>query len=291
MKKSIQILVLVSLVFCCLQSCTKEVFVEIPDNDPKLVVFAYLSPSKDSIDVTVSRSVPLYHVRDYDESLVVSDAVVEIKAENSDWVRVSFQQGEDVYRISCNDFPVEQGQKYSLRVGANNFKTVESSIVIPVSFEINLTFLKVENSSENEENFLQYFLKFHDLGGVPNYYGFRAWVNKYYEENGNERIYRENLYLEDFSWVMTDRVFDGKEKTIVFSSYSYGEENNIDTIFVKVLQTDQNFYHFHYSFHSFQSSDGNPFAEPTPIFSNIKDGLGCFAGYTERVYAFPIARK
>ncbi|MDD4576323.1 MAG: hypothetical protein PHI36_07845, partial [Bacteroidales bacterium] len=64
MKKSIQIFILVFIVFCGFQSCTKEVFVEIPDNEPKLVVFSYLSPSKDSIDINVSRSVPLYHVKD-----------------------------------------------------------------------------------------------------------------------------------------------------------------------------------------------------------------------------------
>lgn len=291
MKKSIQILFLVIIVFCGFQSCTKEVFVEIPDNDPKLVVFSYLSPSNDSIEITVSKSVPLYYVRDYDESLTVSDAIVELKSENSDWVRVPFRLGEDVYRISRHDFPVEQGRKYFIRVAANNYKTVESSIVIPVSFEINLTFLKVENSSGNEENSIQYLLKFMDMGGVPNYYGFSAWVNMYYEENGTMTAYRQNLYLEDFSWVMSDQVFDGKEKTVTFSSYYYEEENNGDTIFVKVLQTDQNFYHFHYSLQSFQSSDGNPFAEPTPIYSNIQDGLGCFAGYTERVYAFPVAGK
>jgi hypothetical protein len=291
MKKSIQIFILVFIVFCGFQSCTKEVFVEIPDNEPKLVVFSYLSPSKDSIDINVSRSVPLYHVKDYEESLTVSDAIVELKAENSNWVRVPFRPGEDVYRISRHDFPVEQGQKYSLRVAANNYKTVESSIIIPVSYEINLSFLKVENSSGNEENPIQYILKFQDIGGVPNYYGFLAWVNMYSDESGNTGVYKQDLYLEDFSWVMTDRVFDGKEKMISFTFYSFTNGNIGDTLFVKVMQTDSHFYHFHSSLDSYNSSDGNPFAEPTPIYSNIQDGLGCFAGYTERIYVFPMPGK
>lgn len=290
MKKSIQILVFLIIVICGFQSCTKEVFVEIPDNDPKLVVFSYLSSTKDSIDVTVSRSVPLNHVRDYDESLVVRDAVVELKAENSNWVRVPFRPGEDVYRISRHDFPVEQGQKYSLRVAANNFKTVESSVVIPFYSEINLSFLKFENSSGNGENSIQYFLKFQDVGGVPNYYGFQAWVNMYYVEIGNTEVAKQDLYLDDFSWVMSDHVFDGKEKVIAFSSYYFEAGNIGDTLFVKVLQTDSHFYHFHSSLESFSYSDGNPFAEPTPIYTNIQNGLGCFAGYSERVYAFPVTR-
>ncbi|MDD2412282.1 MAG: DUF4249 domain-containing protein [Bacteroidales bacterium] len=290
MKKSIQILVLLIIVICGFQSCTKEVFVEIPDNDPKLVVFSYLSPSRDSIQITVSRSVPLNHVIDYEESLIVSDAVVELRAENADWVRLLFHEGEDVYRISRNDFPVEQGRKYFLRVSANSFKTVESSIVIPFYSDINLSFLKVENSSGNGENSIKYFLKFQDVGGVPNYYGFQAWVNMYYGESGNTGVAKQDLYMDGFSWVMSDYVFDGKEKVIAFSSYYFGDGNIGDTLFVKVLQTDSHFYHFHSSLESFGYSDGNPFAEPSPIYTNIQNGLGCFAGYSERVYAFPVAR-
>jgi hypothetical protein len=288
MKKIIYTFILVCIVNFTFISCTKEIFIEIPDNDPKLVVYAYLSPDKEFVEVSVSRSVPLYHVRDYDHDLVIKDAVVELKSENSDWVRISFVQDDNVYKISQNIFPIVESKKYYLRVSASDFKSVKSEVVIPQNLNLNFRFFKVEKAEDNNSS--KYYFKFNDIGGVHNYYGFKAWVNAKYMDEGGMSYYRQELYMDNFSWVISDKVFDGREKMIVFSSYYYDEGLVADTVFVKVLQTDKNFYHFHYSLDSYYGSEGNPFAEPTPIFSNIENGLGCFAGFSERVYAFPLAR-
>ncbi len=290
MKKTIYTFILVFIVNFLFVSCTKEIFIEIPDNDPKLVVYAYLSPDKEFVEVSVSRSVPLYHVRDYDQELVIQDAVVELRAENGSWIRVPFYQSDNVYKISRSDFSVQQNMKYYLRVAASEYKTVESEILIPMSYDVNMRLVSIENGSENENVLVKYILKFNDLGGVENYYGFKAWVNLYYDENGTLNSYRHELYMDNFSWVMSDKTFDGKEKQISLSSYFYDDRSVADTLFVRVLQTDKNFYHFHYSLESYYGSEGNPFAEPTPIFSNIENGLGCFGGFSERVYAFPLYR-
>jgi hypothetical protein len=46
-----------------------------------------------------------------------------------------------------------------------------------------------------------------------------------------------------------------------------------------LLHVDENYYRYHDSILRQDESEGNPFAEPVPIPTNINGGLGCFAGY------------
>lgn len=46
-----------------------------------------------------------------------------------------------------------------------------------------------------------------------------------------------------------------------------------------LLHVDENYYRYHDSILRQSESEGNPFAEPVPIPTNINGGLGCFGGY------------
>jgi hypothetical protein len=45
--------------------------------------------------------------------------------------------------------------------------------------------------------------------------------------------------------------------------------------------TDQHYYWYHRSVYQQQTSDGNPFAEPALIYTNMQGGLGVFAAFNE----------
>lgn len=46
-----------------------------------------------------------------------------------------------------------------------------------------------------------------------------------------------------------------------------------------LLNTDAQYYHYHRSIEQFRDANGNPFAEPVLVPTNIQGGLGCFAAY------------
>ncbi|TAE22101.1 MAG: DUF4249 domain-containing protein [Cytophagales bacterium] len=49
-----------------------------------------------------------------------------------------------------------------------------------------------------------------------------------------------------------------------------------------LLHVDENYYRYQDAIWRQGGSDGNPFAEPVPIPTNINGGLGCFGGYNRR---------
>lgn len=279
MNKLFNIITLLFLVF--LFSCTKEVYVEIPDNNPKLVINSYLTPNIDTIKVWVSKSTPLYHV--YDENnQMVSNALVEISNNQSTWTTIPFDVNTNSYLIFTSEFPIIENQKYYIRVSAPNFETVESSLTIPIFENINFRYIKYENRlSEWGDTSRLITYKFNDPSGKNNFYAFNAIVRRYEPEN--QYSYTSELYVDNGSWVMTDKNRDGKEISITFNGW---DVHTGDTVQISVMQTDEAFYLFHSSLDNYGGD--NPFTEATPIYSNIKNGLGVFAGYTSQKYFFVI---
>ncbi len=51
------------------------------------------------------------------------------------------------------------------------------------------------------------------------------------------------------------------------------------TIKLQIWNTSKDLYDYSLSLRKFNASSNNPFSEPTPVYNNIKNGLGIFAGY------------
>ncbi|WP_019988719.1 DUF4249 domain-containing protein [Rudanella lutea] len=65
-------------------------------------------------------------------------------------------------------------------------------------------------------------------------------------------------------------------------TYRFGDNFRSAELTVSLLHTDETYYRYHEAIPRQQESDGNPFAEPVQIPSNINGGLGCFAGFNRR---------
>jgi hypothetical protein len=93
----------------------------------------------------------------------------------------------------------------------------------------------------------------------------------------------QNYVYDSFLW----------NKEQLYSDGSAGQDGRIkiplnigmypgyyDSAFLKVylLNTCKPYYQYHKSLENYNDGE-NPFAEPTPIYSNIEGGLGVFAAY------------
>ncbi len=270
------------IILFSITSCVKDIYVETPNNDPKLVVNSYISPESDSINVWVSKSTPLYHIYDQNNAQFISNASVQISSENSGWVDIPFDANKNFYSIPINNFPISSGKKYAIKVSANSYNTVTSEITIPTYDNINFRYYKFENKVTEWGDTTQFITyKFNDPAGVNNYYAFKAVIYQYDEINNYTNYI--SLYTENSDWIMSDKVFDGKETSITFSGWGL---HSGDSVNILVMQTDDNFFKFHYSLNNY--SGDSPFTEAVPIYTNIQNGLGVFAGYASRKFVFVI---
>lgn len=267
-------------IIIALSSCTKEIYVEIPDNEPKIVVNAYLAPENDTVQVWVSKSTPLYHV--YDENnQMLTNATVEISGNGSSWINLNYDANTRSYITLSSVLPIVSNSKYYIRVSAPTFKSVESELTIPAFENINFRYSKYETRvSEWGDTSRLITYKFNDPAGTQNFYAFKAIANHY---DGGNTSFTSELYIENSSWLISDKTYDGKEITVTFNGYGISSG---DTIQITALQTDETFYLFHSSLENYGGD--NPFSEATPIYSNITNGLGVFAGYSMQKINFVI---
>jgi hypothetical protein len=99
---------------------------------------------------------------------------------------------------------------------------------------------------------------------------------------------REGIFYRSSSGVST--ISGPMGTTFINGANSEADPNNIQLgkilrfgeLTFSLLHTDENYYRYHDAIPRQGDSDGNPFAEPVPIPSNINGGLGCFAGYNRR---------
>ncbi|MEQ9441952.1 MAG: DUF4249 domain-containing protein [Cyclobacteriaceae bacterium] len=98
--------------------------------------------------------------------------------------------------------------------------------------------------------------------------------NEFFEEDGS---------FSGSSLVFTDEIFAGKSYTINFEAegfYSSGNDGD-DNKYIVVLRTlNDHFYRYRESVELQRDTEGNPFAEPVPVFNNIEEGYGIFAGFS-----------
>jgi Domain of unknown function (DUF4249) len=150
-----------------------------------------------------------------------------------------------------------------------------------------------------------------DLANQQNYFKMEAFIQNEIEvtqlENGKivTRIYNNNNYA---NWggknydpkkrYMSDVNLDGKTmnsprarfelypfdkrsgSTINGKFYPAKELNPLKSITIKLFHINNDFYQNQLSLENVDPyGEGNPFKEPVQVYSNVKNGLGCFGGY------------
>lgn len=267
----------VFIVLVALASCVKEIQVEVPDNHSKLVVSCHLGGG-DDLSVNVSASTPLYEESN-GEFKRIENATVKISNDKSNWHLLVYDVNFQMYRLTFSSFPISEGNTYYLEVSAPDYETVTGEATVPLYKTLNVSLVKMDTVTDQfGDGALNARFRFTDLTGQANYYG----VSAFSFSNG---MPTEMRYESAKPWVFSDIQADGKEFVLDFVSSNMN--GACDSVQLRVFQTDESFYHFHYSM-SMYSGDSNPFAEATPVYSNITNGLGVVSAYSYRDYFFPV---
>ena len=308
-----------SLLFLLLvvgSACETVVDVDIPKENPRLVVNAFISPGQDvGIRITKSKS-----VLDQAESFpLVTGAQVTL-----------FENGQEVTQLVDETagwytapFRPEPGRRYSVQASAEGAEAVEasSSIAAPVLIrQLTADTLQIESgvtciNEDCEPTYSQEYrlqLQLSDPGDAVNYYEIVAYAVTLdslpqYDRMGNFVGYdtlrqrqRVSFQTDDpvvnnsFSSVVGDEfygssllfnddLFSGEGYTVDFttnnvSGYSTGSILKKLTVELRTLSEDQ--YQYLRTRDLQEFNNGDLFSEVVPVYSNVENGFGIFAGYS-----------
>ena len=270
--------------------------VEIPETRPKLVLTSFISPQDTLLTVNVGWSVPIYGTPPAGSQL--SDGTVVTLSDGTTTVRLSLDANVNPTRFStpARNLPITPGGTYFLSVTTPDGLRARASCTVPARANDQwTTSLDSAESVNGPRNAKEYSLgvKWQDAPGEGDYYRIFAeipgsWTGAIGPPNRPSRVDTVYFYLnfKQGDVYTQDRGQDGREFAVreaKFFPFSPGPgsgsvrlERKINVV---LLTTDRNYYEFHRNVNQYQDSEDNPFAEPTPLYSNVEGGLGVFAAY------------
>jgi len=298
-------------------SCTKELpFPEVEDI-PLMVVNSLISPDQD-LKVHISESC---HVKQQNcKQRNITNAVVRLLDKDGSQLSILIHQGDGVY--SAPEFNATYDTEYQLEVSVNNspLAPVSTKAYVPKPFLCSLTGIEesiiadrvawnfdVEiDDDPSEENYYIISGNFDIVGGTHDRGDIES--NGYIEPHfghfsddpnaENEQLaFSNDLTTYPLSAVyLSDNNFNGEKYTTKvgiidsdLNNYNPLDSNSninrkiIGNIFIKSVSIDM--YDYMLSLEELRLRSGDSFAEPKQVYTNIKDGVGIFAGYTEQKFS------
>jgi len=271
--------------------CRKEIPFNAEVTTPKLVVNS-LFASDSTWAVHVSRSLSVIDQGNLDN---IENATVVISNSSGAVLETLTHNGGGNY--VGTQLP-QVGQTYRVDVAAPNFTEVYGEDVVPDV--VNAQSVDTMTTVNGEEELLVAQITFKDPAGINNYYRFSVEMGYWEYWPGafggmDSTYYEEQVWLQlsdpsfegagNNSWrdtgIMSDLLFDGQTKTVdlPISKWLFGGgDMRIEFIDVYFSNVSESTHFYNRSFQLYQETQGNPFAQPVQVYSNITNGFGVFGG-------------
>lgn len=288
------------LVSIFLSSCQKEIEVDIPDYDRKIVIEGRIENGSPAM-VIVSRSVPYFDHIDFQtlkNDVFITDAVVTVSCDGvSEQLRlmpwldspIYFAYVGDTTSASC--IKGEPGKRYDLRVEIGD-KVYTSSTTIVEPFHLDSLWLAFANEQDTTPTTR---IQLTDNPATHDYYMFQIKVH-------GKRLH-DRLWVTSFPVAFDDATFNGQtvnyeilraNPSSLFESTMTDEEKDEfyrvtyrkgDTIYMKTSLIDYDGFQYWSAMTYAISLGQNPFMSPAPVPCNIKgeNVIGNWCGFASTI--------
>ena len=263
-----------------LSSCEKDITVNLPQAESKLVVEGYVSTGKAPY-VQITKSAPYFSPIDsasllsylvHGALVIVSDGITSDTLIET--IDLSLQ---NPFVYKSQNMTGENGRDYHLTVVAEGI-TLTAVTQIPYPVPLDSVWFKVDGNKDSLGFAWGHLTDPDSLGN-----GYR-WFAK--------RLGKDEDYIAPIGSVFDDKFINGKSFDFGYNRGSVPnsdapDDNNEergyfkrgDTIAVKFCTLDRAHFVFWRSVETQIGSNGNPFSSPAPIEGNIQGGLGIWGGY------------
>ncbi len=292
-----KLLIYIPLLFA-FAACEVVLDVEVPEQDPKLVLNSFLNPDS-TILVDLSQDA---YILSENEFTQISGASLQL-FENGNAVSFFEEQEDGIYRANLQPSP---GNTYRISASKSGFEDVSATFTLPsqgASFVT--TDMRVSNKSGYEQ--LVWEIEIDDPASEDNYYEVmveEAYVNYHIDliyDEMNDTYYEDTvaidtMYYADYieldqgefeddptrwgqSVLINDKTFDGQRyKLKVYVDYYYYEgETHKKRMTIRSCHKD--YFNYQRSTRIQEWNDGDPFSQPVFVTSNIEGGYGIFSGF------------
>ncbi|MCG9880064.1 MAG: DUF4249 domain-containing protein [Bacteroidia bacterium] len=254
---------IVSLAFL---SCEKEADVKVPATNPKLVLFSFLSNENAQQTAFVSWSAPV--IGSNQELKIEPNANVYLVDESGVKVSFAFNQIMSFYVSPMNAISIEPGKTYTV-VAVLGKDSVWGTTKIPLQAvkidEYGMS--KVPSPFEGEEK-RRFTCKWTDIVNQENYYRITLDPKLDFPTDGLDEMYN-GFY--------SDRQKDGETFATSFEINTYNPPGSQSKYTLNLLTCDYPYYEYHRRRVNYFGDD--PFSEPSPMYTNVKGGLGVVGSY------------
>jgi hypothetical protein len=294
-----------------LASCSKVIEIEVPETDPMLVVEGSIRNGESPM-VLLSESQGYFSALDPSEGFYIGGAEVSIEVDGTTIMldeictnQLSDEELEFVASLLGIDietliqFPVcaytsfnpaligEEGKTYNLHVVLDEYEATASTklnTIIPLE---DAWFQIPESSTNDSLGVIMNSYTDPDTLGNAYRWSFQR-INHFPDWHMNSGQIKDESYIYPAGSTWDDAIINGE----YFEYAVYRYTNNLepdtaeigywksgDTVLVRMETIDHSAYDAIYSYELALSSQGNPFAPPSNVRSNIEGGLGWWIAY------------
>lgn len=292
------IIVLVSLF-----ACEQVVELDIPEPERKPVLHGFLKDDIFQMIVTVSWSTPILDSF-YKTKIGLNVEVFENGLKKDSLITYLGGYGEDigvfgVYDINANPLAPISGGEY--RIVSHIIDSLDEANNVSIDIRQNMPYPpqiiegNYEESNRLDERQIRYndvSVTFQDRPNEDNYYLVRSKIIKKIDslETYNVYTWTANPLIEEvqngLGLFFDDKTFDGQLHTLnlrLENQYIHPTDDDI-AVYIESISADH--YKYLLSNQRFANADGNPFAEPVIVHSNIEGGYGIMTLSSERYLKF-----
>lgn len=260
-------------------SCEKDITVDLPVPESKLVVEGYITPGSPAY-VFISRSVAFFAPVDSASlaGAAIKNAVVVVSDGSISDTLIAPAPDIGYFYISPN-LTGEIGKTYTLTVSTETGETVSAITTIPAPVALDSIWFQAQTETDS----LGWtWARLSDPAFPGNNY---RWFAK--------RLGKDNDFIPPFGSVIEDKFFNGLSFDFAYDrgakpNSTADDDNNEeagffkrgDTIVVKFAAITDESFDFWRSAETQSGSNGNPFGSPAPLKSNIEGGIGIWEGFS-----------
>lgn len=274
MKNYLRFWVLSGLAFLLVQACNLDqpIDLQLPEYESRLVVECYLEPGE-PFSLLLTRSSGYFDPFGVNGNQLLSSLL-------EGGARVRIKLGSQVYRLDNTltlnrftgkffnyslDLPVPEAydEPFELEIVTSAGALITARTQLLPTVPIDSIVIEFEEEEKEKARALTYFT---DIPGQTNYY--RRMLHE-----GS----LDSLPFQDFT--TSDRVV---EDVVVFGT-SYAFESG-DSIINTLFHISEDYYNFLESVQGAIQANGNPFAQPSPILTNIESDIDAFGVFTTLTY-------
>ncbi len=285
--------VLVVFFSCCFVSCEREVNIIVQQQEPKLVVDGSIENNQLPV-VILSNSLNYFSSISQEElaASFIHDAEIDL-SDGSKTIRLKEYSvmdtgGYTFYYYTVNgtrpaDLMVgEFNTQYFLHIQTPDGERYDAATTIPLLAKTCDSIFWKPAPNNPDTSLCVLYGHFNDPPGLGNY------VRYYTSVNGQR-------FFPGFNSVFDDQVTDGtsynfeipkgfnKSDTSKLSDDDFGFFHRGDTATFKFSNIDKGTFDFWRTWEFSYQANGNPFASPTKVLSNVSNGaLGAFSGYASQ---------